>query len=231
VTPDGLTTKSGRSSRLRRALALTIAFIAFARPGAAEDLLVNFDIPVQPLATALEAFSAASGYQILMAEAGAEKIPSHAVKGVLSPQDALARMISGTGLEARVTGDRSAIVVRDSRPTSTSTALHKDERDYDAVLQNMVMTRLCQDAVTRPGQYRTALDLWVTSFGRVERVDLLSSTGDPVRDQRIVAALNDLRAVLPPAGLAQPTTMLVLPGPTATQACETVLARRKVMAP
>jgi TonB family protein len=166
-----------------------------------------------------------------MAEAGSEKISSNAVKGMLSPREALARMISGTGLEVRVTGDLSAIIVRNVSAGLRSTAFGKDERDYDAVLQNMVMTKLCQDAVTRPGQYRAALDLWVTSFGRVEWADLLNSTGDPVRDRRIVTALNGLRPVPPPAGLAQPTTMLVLPGPAATEACEALLAGGKVTTP
>ncbi len=72
---------------------------------------------------------------------------------------------------------------------------------------------LCQNAITRPGQYRTALDVWVAASGHIERAELLSSTGDIERDKRILAVLNAINSTRPPPNLAQPTTMLILPKP------------------
>jgi hypothetical protein len=179
------------------------------------------------LATALEAFSAATGYQILMAETGSETTRSNSVKGVLSPRVALARLVAGTGLQAQITGLRDAIVIRDIHNASAAAPSPTDGGDYDAALQSTVMLALCRDAATRPGYYRAAFDLWVTSSGRIERVDLLGSTGDPVRDKHIVAAVHALGGVAPPPGLAQPTTLLILPSTGAAQSCEktTLLAR------
>jgi TonB family protein len=223
----------GRNFRLRCAsifmvcgAATLLALPGFAQEPPAQESPTNFDIPIQPLATALEAFSAASHYQILMAETELATIRSNAVKGSMPPREALARMISGTGLEARVTAARAAIVVRDVHSASMVVATRKDVAYYNAVLQNVVMVALCRDAATHPGSYRAALDLWVTSAGRIERATLLNSTGDPARDNRIVAALRALDAGPPPPSLAQPTTLLVLPGGEARQSCETALASR-----
>jgi hypothetical protein len=220
----------GRRNRSCRALIFCVALTVFAPPGNAQELRIHFDIPAQPLATALEAFSGASGYQILMAETVSGTTRSNAVKGALPPEEALAELISGTGLEARVTGDRAAIIVRDADISSTSAASEKNGRDYDATLQRIVMTALCRDAATRPGPYRAALDLWVASSGRVERTDLLGSTGDPVRDNRIEAALDGLGVMPPPPGMAQPTTLLVLPVTGTVQSCETALAGLRTLA-
>jgi hypothetical protein len=219
-----------RRKRSCRALILCVALTIFAPRGNAQESLIDFDIPAQPLATALEAFSGASGYQILMAETISGTTRSNAVKGALPPDEALAELISGTGLEARVTGDRAAIIVRDVNFSSTSDASEKTGRDYDATLQRIVMTALCRDVATRPGLYRAALDLWVASSGRVERTDLLESTGDSVRDKRIVAALDGLGVMPPPPGMTQPTTLLVLPVTGTVQSCETALASLRTLA-
>src|SRR5262249_2098559 len=98
----------------------------------------------------------------------------------------------------------------------------RDQTRYDTALQSDVMLALCRDAATRPGQYRAALDLWVTPSGRVDHVDLLSSTGDPGRDKRIVTALDELASMPPPPGLSQPTTLLLLPKADSAQLCESL---------
>jgi hypothetical protein len=224
----------GWSVRLYCALMLMfcVAVTVFASSGFAQnppgpESSTDFDIPAQPLATALEAFSAASRYQILVAEHDLATIRSNAVKGVLPPREALARMISGTGLKAKFTAAYAAIIVLDAHSASIVVPSRKDEADYNATLQNAVMVALCEDTATYPGSYRAALDLWVTSAGRIERAALLNSTGDPVRDKRIVAAVRVLNAPPPPPGLPQPTTLLVLPGAGTAQSCESALASRR----
>jgi hypothetical protein len=176
-------------------------------PGPEQPLV--FDIPAQPLTNALEAFSAASGYQILMAEAVSASTAGNSVKGLLLPREALSRML-GAGLKAQFTGDRAAIIVRDLRGGSP-TISSRTAGDYDAVLQTAAIAALCRNAATRPGTYRAALDLWMSRSGSIERAELLHTTGDTERDQLIAEALHALKAAPPPQDLEQPTTLLVLP--------------------
>lgn len=177
------------------------------------DIPVDFDIPAQPLITALEAFSAASGYQILVADPGSEIGRSRAIKGAYFPRDALVQVVAGTGLEVRFTAATAAVLVRSeaSRAALAAVPSRGDRQQFEARLQADVMRALCRNSATRPGDYRAALDLWVASSGRVDRADLLGSTGDSERDQKIVAALEALRSQVPPPGLAQPSTLLVMP--------------------
>jgi TonB family protein len=183
------------------------------RAAALAERPIDFDIPAQPLATALEAFSTVSGYQILMGDAGSGAGYSRAVKGAFPPKEALIEVISGTGLEVRFTSAKAAILIGhvSSRNVSTPAVPGADQEQLEAQLQNDVMRALCRNRATRPGDYRTALDLWVNPSGHVERAELLSSTGDPDRDKRIVAALEALHSVPPPRGLGQPTTLLLVP--------------------
>ena len=229
-TPDAPIAAQIPSVWLRRTLVCAFGLVLAADTLFAQDEHTSFDIPSQPLAAALEAFSTASGYQILMADGGA--IRSNAVKGIFAPRRALAHMISGTGLEARFTAPRAAVLVRDVQSQSASgSAPRKDRGRYDAALQNDVIWALCRDAATRPGQYRTALDLWVTSSGRVDRVELLSSTGNPDRDRRIAAALQAMNTAAPPPGLSQPTTLLLLPATSdSARICNVTLPHRRAAA-
>jgi hypothetical protein len=196
------------------------------RAAALAERPIDFDIPAQPLATALEAFSAVSGYQILMGDAGSGAGYSRAIKGAFFPKEALIQVISGTGLEVRFTAAEAAILIGhvSSRNLSTPALPGGDQEQFEAQLQNDVMRVLCRNEATRPGHYRTALDLWVNPSGYVERAEPLSSTGDPDRDKRIVAALEALHSVPPPPGLGQPTTLLLVPKASASVgACDALL--------
>src|SRR5262245_11456416 len=72
---------------------------------------INFDIPAQPLAQALQAFGQQSGAQVAFAPEAVQGRRSSAVSGNLSPAEALEQLLKGTGLEARSTGS-SAFSVR-----------------------------------------------------------------------------------------------------------------------
>jgi hypothetical protein len=187
--------------------------------------LIAFDIPAQPLAAALEAFSAVSGYQILMADPGSGAGYSRAVKGAFFPKNALIQVISGAGLDVRFTAAKAAILIRhaSSRKGPTPALPGGSQQQFEARLQNDVTRTLCLNAATRPGVYRAALDLWVNPSGDVDRAELLGSTGDPDRDKQIVAALGALNSMPPPSGLGQPTTLLLVPKASEpAAACDTL---------
>lgn len=69
-----------------------------------------FNIPAQPLASALNAFGRQSGLQVTLASATSRGITSRPVQGSLTPQQALARMLDGTGIAFRITGEGTAVV-------------------------------------------------------------------------------------------------------------------------
>ncbi|UIY32120.1 TonB-dependent receptor plug domain-containing protein (plasmid) [Neorhizobium galegae] len=71
----------------------------------------NFDIPAQALASALSAFNRQSGFQVTQASGDAPRgITANAVQGTMSPQQALAQMLDGTGIPFWFTGNRAALI-------------------------------------------------------------------------------------------------------------------------
>jgi len=97
---------------LKRALASSAALLALTGAAAAHD----FDIPAGKLAAALDAYTAQTGLQLLIADDAVRSSYTRGVKGDLSADAALSRILAGTGL---VTDRNSAsgviTIVRASR--------------------------------------------------------------------------------------------------------------------
>lgn len=70
----------------------------------------SFDIPAQPLATALTAFGRQAGLQVSGDHADLTGITSHAVSGDLTPEAALIRMLQGTGITFRFTDAKTVVL-------------------------------------------------------------------------------------------------------------------------
>jgi hemoglobin/transferrin/lactoferrin receptor protein len=70
----------------------------------------NFNIPAQPLGLALNAFGRQSGLQVTLSAATSRGLTSNAVNGSFTPEQALALMLRNTGIEFRVTADRTAVI-------------------------------------------------------------------------------------------------------------------------
>jgi hypothetical protein len=182
---------------------------------------IAFDIPAQPLSDALYSFSAVTGIEVLVPVELVARRQATGVSGVLNPQDALSALLSGTGLVARYTGPSAFTLVPAISDAGPTVARIPRFPEYSAALQAAVTRALCRLRETRPGGYRVAARLWVGPLGKVERVGVLGTTGDADRD----AALADLLGHLvigeaPPAGLAQPTTLVVLPRKSASVDCQ-----------
>ncbi|MEQ9557170.1 MAG: TonB-dependent receptor [Rhodospirillales bacterium] len=73
----------------------------------AEDARVAFDIAAQPLGAAIDAFIAATGWQVGYTAEIARDRKSPGVTGSLTPTAALTRLLSGTGVTFRLTGTRT----------------------------------------------------------------------------------------------------------------------------
>jgi hemoglobin/transferrin/lactoferrin receptor protein len=74
------------------------------------------DIPAQPLASAIAALGAATGWRIAYGFAPPQGVESQAVSGAYTAPDALAQMLGGTGLSWRVAG-ADALLIEDPAAT------------------------------------------------------------------------------------------------------------------
>jgi hypothetical protein len=174
---------------------------------------LRFDIPEQPLTTALDAYAAATGLEVLYDSNLAAGRRSTIVRGVLVPDVALRVLLEGTGLTVLYAEHAFAVVPRPSRLQSNSTN-PTDRIPYLAIVQGSVERVFCNHPETRPGQYRLALRFSIGAGGEVLQPQLLSSTGDPQRDGLIADLLSGLSIErAPPPDLPQPITMIVSPRP------------------
>jgi hypothetical protein len=179
--------------------------------GGDAEMRQPLDIPSQPLEDALYAFGAATGMEIIVDGGAVTGRRSTEVKGNFSPEQALGILLIGTGLDARPIGAR-AITLTLGRQEPAKTTIF---RSYSAILQDAALRQLCRDKDIRFGTYRIAMQLWLNQAGGVERVELLSSTGDRARDIRIGQLLKGLSGAKPPETLPQPVVMVILPRSTA----------------
>ena len=70
----------------------------------------SFSIPGGTLSAALEAYSAQSGVQVAISSDALEGARSNGVSGEMSPEQALSRILSGTGFTTRRVGNSIAVV-------------------------------------------------------------------------------------------------------------------------
>ncbi|MDP3331255.1 MAG: TonB-dependent receptor [Methylococcaceae bacterium] len=120
--------------KLTLAIALALPSIATSLPSSAadtskavtlENAKQNFNIPAQPLANALNAFIATSDWQVGFPAGLAKDVRANAVSGSYTPQQALEKLLQGTGLVYRVTGGNSVTLEKtvEQSPQTKETTL------------------------------------------------------------------------------------------------------------
>jgi iron complex outermembrane receptor protein len=82
---------------------------------------VAFDIPAQPLSGALTAFITQSGFQVSVDQTTLGSLRSTAVAGRMTPDEALRRMLAGTGITWRFTDNRSVFLTKAPEGTGAIT--------------------------------------------------------------------------------------------------------------
>lgn len=170
-----------------------------------------FNIAAQPLDSALAAYGAATGMQMLYNSALVAGRWSKGVSGELVPEEALRVLLDGADLAARRT-DVDAITLERAHTQSASVnGVVPDPRFLGAV-QAALLGRLCLHPETRPGTYRMVLQLWISPDQVIQRARLLGSTGDPRRDAILATTLENVSIDMPmPPGVPQPLTMMIVP--------------------
>lgn len=137
--PIQLAARDGRDrfslTRQRRACLLAAASMLFlapmgptlaqttAAPAQARPATRSFDIPAQPLSSAVAVFSRQSGLQVTLASATARGVSARAVKGSMTAEQALSQMLAGTGVQFRLSGGTVVI----GQTSSAATPIAADD--------------------------------------------------------------------------------------------------------
>jgi hypothetical protein len=197
---------------------------AVAQQGGASGEGIVFDIPAQPLASALDAYSAVTGKDVFYDGTVGTGQQSAEVEGTYTPDDALRILLAGTSLLAQPSGSNGYSLLMAPEETGAAIAMARTAADqsytrYFAIIQAGIRDALCRNARTQPGSYRLLLRFWIGPSGAVQRSELKGSTGSPVRDSILAGTLRAVRfAEPPPDDMPQPITMAIYPwqaaGPT-----------------
>jgi hypothetical protein len=189
----------------------------------ARDTELWFDIPSQPLGSALEKYSAATGIVGLYRGNLAIGRMSKAVAGQFTPAAALLLLLQDSNLIVEYAAPNAFVIVpaRDEAPVMKAAssiayaALSQQDtlqQRYSGLLQAKINDSLCAQTETRPGDYRIAFSFRIGTEGNILQLRLLGSSGTDRRDRAIVGALQGMVVgEAPPAPMAQPFTMIILP--------------------
>lgn len=229
-------TYSARLSRHGVALWMLCGFASSALAGAADDAdlafssaaqlaspsanttdqLFDFDIPAQPLDTALQRYGSLSRQPALYRAEIVNGQTAAAVSGRYTREAALRLLLDGTGLTAEkfTTGVGSAFILKVAGGQAAASRANRlgSLTGYPARVQARVWQALCGNPRTVPGGYRSLLRFQVDAAGQVQRARLIGSTGDARRDTAMLEALQRIHMDdAPPPDMPQPVTMLLLP--------------------
>lgn len=194
------------------------------RAAQAEAPLLSLNLAAQDLEHALQAYSRATGMAVLVDRELTRGRRSIAVRGRFTAQEALAMLLTGSGLMARYArSDAFTLQLPDVSPpppTQGTAARHtaRINTSYATALQHAIETSLCRSPLTRPGGFRALVQVWVNPDGVIAHSRLVSSTGDEQRDEALVRSLATTRVERPaPSSLRQPVTLLLMPDTTGTR--------------
>jgi Secretin and TonB N terminus short domain len=203
---------------LAGALVMPAAFAADQRHAPADPAQpITFNLPAQPLVSALESYSVVSGWQVVYEASLATGHRSAAVTGDFTPGTALRMLLAGTGLKPEYMASDSVLLEPD--PTAAAAVSPAPPvagavvfRAYYGRVQAGLKRAFCAEPAIRAGAYRMALSFWIGSGGTVTRAVELGSTGRPEIDAAFDRAVRGLAVGdPPPPGFDQPVVILVTP--------------------
>ena len=193
---------------------------------------IDFDIPPQPLAAALDRYAELARRPALFRSELVAGRMSSGVHGRYTPEVALQLMLKDTGLSAQSSSvgpaDGFVLVAAASAVPAVAVSDQYEgidalvsDRQYPAQVQARIWQALCRQAATAPDGYRSLLRFQLDAGGRLRQVRLLQSTGSRVRDAAVVKTLQALEVAPPPPDMAQQAvTMLILPAAQGGPRCQ-----------
>jgi hypothetical protein len=228
-------TASIRSVCVALTVGLGVTFAAAAaESGTDASPTITFDIPAQPLVTALQAYGEASGVHVIY-ESGIEVgLKSSVVVGKFTREQALKALLGNSDLVVRFARADSVVLlnpaavqrdeppeiargtvdmaldtvhVEGARPEPDRNAL----TEYVGAIQQDVGQALRKRDGTSSGNYRVGVELWVDPSRTIRKTEVFRSTGDRERDVAISQALQGVVIRQPaPAHTPQPVRVMIM---------------------
>jgi TonB C terminal len=219
LTSDAPRAARGQGAQLCRALVFGLGLTGLAQIACAEEPRLEFNIPAQPLATALEQYGNITGRNALYNSNLLIGRRSTAVEGQIPPDVALTTLLGGTGLAASHVSPDSFFLL--PAPVKGSAVVQPAVAQYYGRIQVRLQSALCSAGEARPGSYRIGMRLWIDDVGNVTRYERLTSTGASQVDASIDRAVYRLQiGAPPPPGLGQPVSIVIMPqAPGVTMGC------------
>jgi len=141
-----------------------------AQSTASQAARVPFDIPAQPLASAVGAFGRQSGLQVTLSSTQAGATRTNAVIGSFTPAEALARMLAGTGVRGSVRGTSAVISLGGAQASDLTIT------DGSTALEAITVGKSARNAATGAGfqgtpdwVYETPASISVVSREAIEK--------------------------------------------------------------
>jgi hypothetical protein len=186
----------------------------------ASDQILAFDIPAQPLGTALTAYFRASGVQLLYDSSLAQGRRSSPVRGNYTPRQALALLLRGTGLVARYSRGNAAVlapehdatridslvplgrvVVRAPSEAPPPSAIQRLQ--YYTQLEDALQAHLRADRRTSRLTFDLHAAIRISAEGLIESIEI-RDTGADKTALLVAGVLTGKPVVRPPLGISQP---------------------------
>jgi protein TonB len=77
-------------------------------------------------------------------------------------------------------------------------------------MQKSIRDELARNEKLRKGEYKAVVAIWISQDGRVERFELLGSSGEPVVDAALKKVLGSIRQFdEPPSDMPQPVKLRI----------------------
>lgn len=205
--------------------ALMVAKCAAIAQEASTTTEFQFDIPAQPLASSLKAYSAVTNLELYYESNMVDGYRSPSIRGSLSPDTALRRLLEGTGFSIASFEPGTMTILPPRQPAKGRDLAEIKSKaaeftPYFALIQAGLRAIFCQTPAVQTDTAELIVRLWISPSGAVARANILSTTGSGEHHLAYVAALRKLVIdQAPPKGMPQPVTLMVLPrtSPTAAE--------------
>jgi hypothetical protein len=183
----------------------------------------TYDIPAQPLTDALAAFATVSGVDIAYRQSLSSGRRSSPLNDDFSAPEALRRLLHGTGLAARFTGPRAAIVYSPGAPDAVAPRRgnadipslrldmaevrasimigvgdHDAHYRYAAAVQDEIGEILRSEGGYQGRSLRIEIRVAIDPAGVIREIGLRRPSSEPEWDRRVIAALTGRSLSRPP---------------------------------
>lgn len=198
----------------------------------AQSVTQTHDIEAQQLYAALTELGTISRIDILYENGVVDGKRSTAVSGPHTPSTAIDTMLRGTGLLFRFTSANAVLIFPPNRPPEPAAGASGDAAStprlmldvlhvtapfmigtpsrqqfepFGRAVRDTINQRLQNDPRTSARAFRARLAVHLDDQSRIERLDIVQTTGDPQLDRHIHLVLAGARMpALPPQDLPQP---------------------------